>query len=359
MLLDEVLIIVETKETDVFVQDISDVNLSVKSVTDVDVIVSNELDIGNVIVEVAEAQIKLEKLDDIDISVYQAPDIIILTAANVGAQGDQGPPGETGATGPPGPQGPAGASLASYPYRWKTATDASDPTHGFMKMNGPVLTATQLYVSKYDQQGQAILGIGLMKSGDDLYVYEASQLDTWNRYTVSTKVDNGEWLTIGISYDDSGALPLTPSQNQDMQLVIPMRGTPGPPGPTGPPGPSGPAGPTGPPGPASTVPGPPGPVGPAGSVDVYEQPNTPTEPTEIGSLWIDTDASPPGVSPTFIFTQSSPSATWIIVHNLNKWPSVTVVDSGNSVIIPSIHYDSVNQITATFGSATSGKGYLN
>jgi hypothetical protein len=100
-------------------------------------------------------------------------------------------------------------------------------------------------------------------------------------------------------------------------------------------------------------------VGPAGSVDVYEQPNTPTEPTEIGSLWIDTDALPPGVSPTFIFTQSSPLATWTIVHNLNKWPSVTIVDSGNSVIIPSIHYDSVNQTTVTFGSPTSGKAYLN
>jgi hypothetical protein len=359
MLLDDVLIIVETKATDVFIQDTSDVLLSVKPVTDIDVTVSNELDIENVVVEVAEAQIELEKLEDIDISVYKVPDIIVLTAANIGAQGDQGPPGPTGATGPQGPPGQAGASLASYFYRWKTTTDASDPTNGFMKMNGPVSTATELYISKYDQQGQAVLGIGLMKSGDDLYVYEANQLDTWNRYTISTKVDNGVWLTIGISYKESGPLPLTPSQNQDMQLVTPMRGVPGPPGPTGPSGPAGPTGPTGPQGPASTVPGPPGPIGPAGSVDVYEQPNIPTEPTEIGSLWIDTDASPPGVSPTFIFTQGSPLATWTIVHNLNKWPSVTVVDSGNSVIIPSIHYDSVNQTTATFGSPTSGKAYLN
>jgi hypothetical protein len=106
MLLDEVLITVETKEANIFVQDMSDVQLTVKPVADIDVTVSNELDIENVVVEVAEAQIKLEKIEDIDISVHQAPDVIVLTAANVGAEGGPGP---TGPQGPPGPQGPKGA----------------------------------------------------------------------------------------------------------------------------------------------------------------------------------------------------------------------------------------------------------
>jgi hypothetical protein len=114
-------------------------------------------------------------------------------------------------------------------------------------------------------------------------------------------------------------------------------------------------GPPGPPG----VTGAPGSPGPPGDVEIYEQPNIPTEPVEIGALWIDTDAAPSGFVSTFIFTQSMPSATWTIVHNLNKWPSVTIIDSGDSIIIPSVHYDSVNQITVTFGSATSGKAYLN
>lgn len=91
-------------------------------------------------------------------------------------------------------------------------------------------------------------------------------------------------------------------------------------------GPEGPEGPRGPQG----FTGPPGPTGPVG---------------------------PPAAS--YIHTQGAPSDTWIITHNLNRQPSVTVVDTGDSVIIPSIHYDSANQVTLTFGSATSGKAYLN
>ena len=88
--------------------------------------------------------------------------------------------------------------------------------------------------------------------------------------------------------------------------------------------------------------GPEGPEGPPGPMGAQGQPGPP---------------GPGAVS--FVFTQGPPSATWVIVHNLNKNPSVTVVDTGDSVIIPSIHYDNVNQVTVTFGSATSGKAYLN
>ena len=66
-----------------------------------------------------------------------------------------------------------------------------------------------------------------------------------------------------------------------------------------------------------------------------------------------------GVTKTFIFTQGSPSAIWVIPHNMDKFPSIEVVDTGDSVVIPTVHYDNSNQITATFGSATSGKAYLN
>ena len=89
-------------------------------------------------------------------------------------------------------------------------------------------------------------------------------------------------------------------------------------------------------------PGPAGPEGPPGPMGAQGQPGPP---------------GPGAVS--FVFTQGPPSATWVIVHNMNKYPSIEVVDTGDSVIIPTIHYDNVNQITATFGSATSGKAYLN
>lgn len=67
----------------------------------------------------------------------------------------------------------------------------------------------------------------------------------------------------------------------------------------------------------------------------------------------------PGGGSTYIHTQGSPSATWVVVHSLGWFPSVTVVDTGDTVIIPDVHYDSTSQATLGFGSPTSGKAYLN
>ena len=62
---------------------------------------------------------------------------------------------------------------------------------------------------------------------------------------------------------------------------------------------------------------------------------------------------------TFDFRQGVPSATWIIQHDLNKYPSATVVDSGKNVNIGDITYDSKNQITIRFSAPFSGEAYLN
>ena len=62
---------------------------------------------------------------------------------------------------------------------------------------------------------------------------------------------------------------------------------------------------------------------------------------------------------TYVYTQGSPSATWDIVHNLGKFPSVSVVDSGGSAVIPSVNYIDVDTVRVTFGSPTSGKAYVN
>jgi len=70
---------------------------------------------------------------------------------------------------------------------------------------------------------------------------------------------------------------------------------------------------------------------------------------------------PPGGSAgaTHIFTQGSPATQWVILHNLGWFPSVTVVDTGGTVIQPDVHYDSDDQVTLTFGSITTGRVYLN
>lgn len=62
---------------------------------------------------------------------------------------------------------------------------------------------------------------------------------------------------------------------------------------------------------------------------------------------------------TLVFTQVSSESTWNISHSLNKFPSVTVVDDGNNVVIGDIQYISNNQLTITFASSVSGKAYLN
>jgi hypothetical protein len=62
---------------------------------------------------------------------------------------------------------------------------------------------------------------------------------------------------------------------------------------------------------------------------------------------------------TFVFEQGVVSATWQITHNLNKYPSVTVVDTADNVIHPAVKYIDDNSCVVTFNAATKGKAYLN
>ena len=61
----------------------------------------------------------------------------------------------------------------------------------------------------------------------------------------------------------------------------------------------------------------------------------------------------------FTFVQSSAAATWNITHNLGKFPSVSIVDSGNTVVRGDIDYTSENALTITFSAPFGGKAYLN
>lgn len=61
----------------------------------------------------------------------------------------------------------------------------------------------------------------------------------------------------------------------------------------------------------------------------------------------------------YTYTQSSASNVWVINHNLEKFPSVTIVDSANTVVIGDITYNTTNQLTVTFNGSFSGKAYLN
>ena len=68
----------------------------------------------------------------------------------------------------------------------------------------------------------------------------------------------------------------------------------------------------------------------------------------------------PGMSGgSFVYNALSPSATWVITHNLGRHPSITVVDSANTVVMGDVEYLSNDALVITFAGAFSGSAYLN
>ena len=70
------------------------------------------------------------------------------------------------------------------------------------------------------------------------------------------------------------------------------------------------------------------------------------------NTWVEADK-------TFIFTQGTPSTSWVIQHNLGKFPSITVVDTADTVVIGDYNYTDDNNVTLTFSAGFAGKAYLN
>ena len=62
---------------------------------------------------------------------------------------------------------------------------------------------------------------------------------------------------------------------------------------------------------------------------------------------------------TYVYTQGAPSSSWNITHNMNKYPSVTVIDSGNNAVEGEVIYNSLNSLTVNFSGGFSGKAYIN
>jgi len=53
------------------------------------------------------------------------------------------------------------------------------------------------------------------------------------------------------------------------------------------------------------------------------------------------------------------SSVWTITHNLGEYPSVTVIDSGNTVVVGNVEYISSQQLRITFAASFSGCVFLN
>jgi hypothetical protein len=61
----------------------------------------------------------------------------------------------------------------------------------------------------------------------------------------------------------------------------------------------------------------------------------------------------------YVHTQSVASATWTVNHNLNKFPSVTIVDTANDEVEGEVTHISNTQLTIKFSAAISGKAFIN
>ena len=61
----------------------------------------------------------------------------------------------------------------------------------------------------------------------------------------------------------------------------------------------------------------------------------------------------------YVHTQITAANSWIITHNLNKYPAITIVDSGGTVVIGEIEYINLNLVYVKFNGIFSGKAYCN
>jgi hypothetical protein len=68
---------------------------------------------------------------------------------------------------------------------------------------------------------------------------------------------------------------------------------------------------------------------------------------------------PEGEDKTFVFTQNAATNPWYINHNLNKFPSVSMVLSTGQMGVADVTYIDANNLTITFSGDESGKAYLN
>jgi len=61
----------------------------------------------------------------------------------------------------------------------------------------------------------------------------------------------------------------------------------------------------------------------------------------------------------FTFSQNTPSALWTIQHDLNKFPSVSVIDTSGNIVLGSVNHIDVNNLTISFTAPFSGTATLN
>ncbi len=61
----------------------------------------------------------------------------------------------------------------------------------------------------------------------------------------------------------------------------------------------------------------------------------------------------------YVYPQDIAANPWVVNHGLNKYPSVSVVNSALETVYGDVDYDSLNQVTITFNGPQTGKAFFN
>ena len=62
---------------------------------------------------------------------------------------------------------------------------------------------------------------------------------------------------------------------------------------------------------------------------------------------------------SYVHNQSSSASVWTVTHNLGYFPGgISVIDSGESIVVGDVTHTSINQFTVSFSTSFSGKVYV-
>jgi hypothetical protein len=75
--------------------------------------------------------------------------------------------------------------------------------------------------------------------------------------------------------------------------------------------------------------------------------------------FVNPDIDPGAGDKNFVFTQAVAASVWDVQHDLDKYPSVSIVNDNNMQVFGEVEYIDTNNLTITFAAAFSGKAYMN
>jgi hypothetical protein len=94
--------------------------------------------------------------------------------------------------------------------------------------------------------------------------------------------------------------------------------------------------------------------------------DTPTTYTNHAEKYLKVNSTESGIEfqdivqdKSFKFDQGIPNTVWTVNHNLNKFPSVSVVDSAKNIVTGHIQYIDLDKLLITFNASFSGTAFLN